>query len=178
MPSSISWIDFADENRNKMMDVVKLFRERDTVDELGVGTVRDAFSSNFFPGTSTIQTRAKYMLFIPWVYKKLENNKITHPKTADRARRYEEKLIEALKKSEDREGIIGRRTGRGLQRLPSEIYWAGLDEWGIRKFPGSRAEYHRSLTNRYYETGEHYREQGSRSKENWHLGLPSAPDDF
>jgi len=57
------------------MDVVKLFRERDTVDELGVGTARDAFSNYFFPGTSTIQTRAKYMLFIPWVYKKLENNK-------------------------------------------------------------------------------------------------------
>ena len=93
MASNFGWVDFASENRQKMMDVVKLFREKDTVDELGIGTIRDAFANHFFPGTSTIQTRVKYMLFIPWIYQKIENKEITYPRVTKRARRYEIKLI-------------------------------------------------------------------------------------
>ena len=178
MSSSISWIDFADENRNTMMDVVKLFREKDTIDELGVGTVRDAFSNYFFPGTSTIQTRAKYMLFVPWIYEKIEAKRISHPKSAEKARRYEIKLIKVLLKSEDTEGVIGSSAGEELQRLPSEIYWAGLYDWGIRRFPGSRSEYHRSLTNKFYRKKELYKEEGISFQENWHPGLPEAPKNF
>ena len=37
------------------------------VDELGIGIIRDAFANYFFPGTSTIQTRAKYFLIVPYV---------------------------------------------------------------------------------------------------------------
>ena len=48
MPSHFGWVDFANENQKKMMDVVKLFREKDTRDELGIGTIRDAFSDYFF----------------------------------------------------------------------------------------------------------------------------------
>ncbi|MEX2417466.1 MAG: DUF6361 family protein [Actinomycetota bacterium] len=35
-----------------------MFREEGSVDEIGVGVIRDAFADMFFPGTSTIQTRA------------------------------------------------------------------------------------------------------------------------
>jgi len=35
---------------------VDLFREQSTVDELGIGTVRDALADGLFPGISTIQT--------------------------------------------------------------------------------------------------------------------------
>ena len=71
MVSHFAWVDFAGENQQKMLDVVKLFQEKDTRDELGIGTIRDSFSDYFFPGTSTIQTRARYMLFVPWIYKGL-----------------------------------------------------------------------------------------------------------
>ena len=42
-----------------MLDVVSFFYERDIRDELGFGTIRDAFADYFFPGTSTIQTPAR-----------------------------------------------------------------------------------------------------------------------
>lgn len=45
-----------------MLDVTSQFGERTTRDELGIGTVRDAFADALFPGTSTIQTRAHYFL--------------------------------------------------------------------------------------------------------------------
>jgi len=66
MASSFGWVDFSEEERKKMVNLIHLFDEQDTRDELGIGSVRDAFSNLLFPGTSTVQTRAKYMLFIPW----------------------------------------------------------------------------------------------------------------
>lgn len=46
-----------------------MFEEPGTRDELGIGPVRDAFSEQLFPGTSVIQTRARYFLFVPWAFK-------------------------------------------------------------------------------------------------------------
>jgi transcriptional regulator of met regulon len=40
-----------------MLEVVDLFKEHDTRDELGIGAVLDAFTDQFFPGTTTIMTR-------------------------------------------------------------------------------------------------------------------------
>ena len=71
--STFSWLDYSEEQRQKMLDVVSLFREKETRDELGIGTIRDAFADIFFPGTSTIQTRARYFLFIAWLMKDLED---------------------------------------------------------------------------------------------------------
>ena len=70
--SDLSWIDFSQKDRRRMLDVVALFRERDTRDELGIGSIRDAFADILFPGTSTIQTRVRYMLFVPWIYLRRE----------------------------------------------------------------------------------------------------------
>ena len=71
MPSHFGWVDFAEDDRQRMLDVVRLFQEQETRDELGEGTIRNAFSDYPLPGTSTIQTRARYMLLVPWIYKRL-----------------------------------------------------------------------------------------------------------
>jgi len=179
MASKFGWVDFASENREKMMDVINLFREKNTVDELGIGTIRDAFADYFFPGTSTIQTRAKYMLFIPWIYKKIEQKELDYPKVTKKARRYEIKLIYALLESDDTDGVIGKEAKSDLKRLPSDIYWVGLSSWGIRLNSMSKNQYHRSLTNRYYQKKRNLgQKQGYISPRNWHQGLPPPPDDL
>jgi hypothetical protein len=58
MISAFVWLDYSERERRKMLDVVDLFREHDTRDELGIGSVRDAFADALFLGTSTIMTRA------------------------------------------------------------------------------------------------------------------------
>ena len=63
----IGWIDFSKEDRDKVLDVIHLLDEPGAVDELGLGIIRDAFADYFFPGTSTVQTRAKYFLIVPYV---------------------------------------------------------------------------------------------------------------
>jgi len=48
-----------------------LFKERGTRDELGLGAVRDNLAEALFPGTSTIQTRLRYMLIVPRIYQRI-----------------------------------------------------------------------------------------------------------
>ena len=76
MASTFSWVDFSDEDREKMVQIIRQLRQQDTIDELGIGSVRDSMANILFPGTTTIQTRAKYMLFGPWILKKMEKNKV------------------------------------------------------------------------------------------------------
>src|SRR3954447_24392360 len=107
MPSTLAWLDHDEAERRRMQEVVELFRERDTVDELGIGSVRDAFSDLLFPGTSVLHTRARYLLFIPWVYLDLERKTVGSAQAAAAARRAEVRLIEALRRDDpDAQGII------------------------------------------------------------------------
>jgi len=83
MPSSFTWLDYSEHERRKMLDVIDLFGEKTTRDELGLGGVRDAFADLLFPGTTTIQTVAKYFLFVPWMYMNLERKQVPSSKVAE-----------------------------------------------------------------------------------------------
>src|SRR4051794_36181278 len=117
-----------------MLEVVKLFEDSSTVDELGIGSVRDTFSNTFFPGTSTLHTRSRYLMFIPW----LVNDVARHRWPADRAlsdlRRRETELIHALVAGGETQGVIGRDAKQSLKTMPSSLYWASLEHLGIRRW--------------------------------------------
>lgn len=186
MASTFTWLDYSEHERRKMLDVIELFGEKTTRDELGLGGVRDAFADQLFPGISTIQTRARYFLFVPWLYLSQEQKRTPSASVAIKARKAETDLILAIEQSEDKMGLVGARAKENVQRLPSSIYWQGLETWGLRQFPGSQDEYHRSLdlfytrrqarrTSRQELAGESHPDPDLH---NWHPGLPMAPDDF
>lgn len=183
MPSSFTWLDYSEQERRKMLDAIRLFKDQNTVDELGIGTVRDRFADLLFPGTGTVQTRARYFLFVPWLYLSVERRKIPSSAVTGKARDEELNLIEVLAQSDDGEGTIGVLARRKLKRLPSSIYWQGLGSWGIRLFQGSQDQYHRSLDS-LYESKQ--RLQLTDDKEpvgpgwhsNWHPAIPSSPREF
>src|ERR1700681_1137461 len=87
--SAFVWLDCSEREHRKMLDVIDLFREHDTRDEFGIGSVRDAFADMLFPGTSTIMTRARYFLLVPWAYQRLERLRVRSAETAARARQAE-----------------------------------------------------------------------------------------
>lgn len=183
MTSSFGWMDYSEHERRRALDVIDLFREQDTRDELGIGTVRDALAELLFPGTSTIQTRARYFLFIPWIYLKLERLGVSSGQVGARARREEVALIDALAESDDTDGVIGIQARASLKRLPSNVYWQGLGRWRIRLFPGSQEQYHRSLNGFYDRMRRIARDDegtplGGPMRPNWHPGLPPAPPGF
>ena len=175
----ISWLDFSETERRKMIEVISLFREQDTRDELGIGSIRDIFADHFFPGTTTLQTRARYFLFVPWMYKYLERRKVPSIKITSRLRQDEIQLIDRLKKAGET-GVIGERSGISLHRFPSSIYWKGLQRWGICRFPGTQEQYHRFL-DRWYESIKQASQIDEYSSvgeiQNWDPDLPDKPED-
>jgi hypothetical protein len=166
-----------------MLNVINLFKEQESRDELCIGTIRDSFAEFFFPGTSTIQTRARYMLFVPWIYQDLEKKSISSAKIAGRARDEELALIRTLKSNSQTDGLIGILSGDTLKRLPSNIYWNGLGVWGIRLFPGEQSFYNRYIDDFYNirkncVKGDDKEPLSGKSRENWHQGVPPKPDNF
>ena len=162
--SFLAWIDFDQADRDRTRRIMDLFGQEESRDELGLGSVRDALADLMFPGTSTIQTRLRYMLFVPWIYQIAGGRKGTASSRQESARANEVLLIDALIRGGETQNVIGSAVKEKLKRLPSDVYWAGLLTLGIREFQGSRSA---CL-------------EVAPGEENtlWAAGLPPAPDDF
>ena len=143
--STLTWLDSSERERRSVLELVSALNEPGTLDELGIGTIRDTIADTLFPGTSTIQTRARYFLFIPWILQMVEGGS---PRgAAARARRLQMQLRDALVSAHgpNEPGVIGREAGEVLQRWPLDIYWLGMARWGIRRYSGSISSYFMSL---------------------------------
>lgn len=176
--SSLAWIDFDEVERQRAQRIMALFQERESRDELGLAAIRDSIADHLFPGTSTIQTRLRYMLFIPWLLRRLEGRDGTASQLSAEGRAMEIRLSDALKFGGETTGVIGRDAGARLQRLPSSVYWSGLGAWGIRQFPGSHETYYAALpTLRRRVRRSDVEAQGFEDLQrgNWHPGLPPEP---
>lgn len=183
MTSTLTWLDYSERDRRRALDVIDLFRETGTVDELGLAGVRNSFSDLFFPGTSTIQTRACYFLLLPWTFLRLERLRVSSSKAAGRARQAEVNLNRRMLKGGDTAGVFGSQAGDALKRLPSEVYWGGLGSWGIRTFSGHMWAYFRSLDAFYRRAAQFTNtprdpEGRSAAPGNWHPHLPAPPPGF
>ena len=175
--SSLAWIDFDEAERQRAQRIMALFQEGESRDELGLGAIRDSIADHLFPGTSTIQTRLRYMLFVPWLFRMLERREGTESQIRSEARALEIRLAESLKAGGEINGIIGRDAGAQLQRLPSSVYWAGLGSWGIREFPGSIDSLFVSFRGiARSRTASADVESYVRAQEVWVRSLPKAPE--
>jgi len=164
------------------MEALHIFREQEIREELGLGSIRDSFSDILFPGTSTLQTRAKYMLFIPWIFLKHEERQTPSEKIASLSRRDEINLIFSLIRSGEKDGVIGYIARENLKILPSSIYWTGLGKWGIRRFDGSMDQYFRYLDSFYFYSKDKVLSDDKEPFEdmpaNWDPNLVKRPANF
>lgn len=191
MPSVLAWIDHDSRARERTLRILSLFQEKESRDELGLGSVRDSFADQLFPGTSTIQTRLRYMLFVPWIYQGLEDKHIPLESFAIQADKLERDLVQPLMASDDQAGVFGKTAGKNLKRLPSSVYWAGLGAWGIRLTPFSQGEYHNRIGETYRRRheliaseknakarGDDINSKQRMAAHSWHPRLPVLPDGF
>lgn len=171
MPSTFSWLDASAEDQRRMREIVGLFSQSDSRDELGIGQIRDALSDTLFPGTSVLITRARYLLFVPWCFQKAaESDK---PGADARRDRYERDLIETLRKEPSREGLIGVDAGRSLKTLPSATYWNSIRRWNVL---GDRAiTWAEALSP---ATAPREEEDCDAALSAWSASMPKAPADF
>lgn len=144
--SKLGWVNFDSDELKRVQDLIQALSEPDTVDDLGLGAIRDTIADHLFPGVSTIQTRLRYFILVPRLI--VGGAKERKPDPSEWMRRKELALIELLKKnkqedaepSSDWAGLFGSSSGQNLKRRPSAVYWNGLKEWGILEKPASVSE--------------------------------------
>src|SRR4051812_38522354 len=175
MASAVTWLDFSEAEQQRVRDLLQFFTDKGTVDDLGLGTIRDAISNELFPGTSVVQTRARYYLFIPWIYAEAQRRWPTN--VLAKASDMERKLILALLKGGEADGVIGREAGVKLKTLPSAIYWGGLQRFNIFRMRGRTVRQYAHMAARGMQPPDFEGELAERAPSFW-AEAPSPPDDF
>ncbi|MGI3784204.1 MAG: DUF6361 family protein [Janthinobacterium lividum] len=130
--SFVAWLDHSTEDERRVREMIRLFDQPETQDALGFGQVRDAYGDLLFPGTSTLHTRAKYLLFIPWCSITAAARGYTGDRLERASRDNERRLIQTLSSMPDVQGLIGGRRGWTVRNLPSGTYSTALERWHIR----------------------------------------------
>ena len=137
----MGWLDFDAAAAERVATLLRSLREPTTLDVLGLGSVRDAFSGMLHPGTSYIHTKLRYFMFLPWIFQRMERDQVAPGDFFRRLHHDEALLIDRLRHLGPGNGVIGYQAGRNLKRMPSSIYWGGLGDWGLRRLPLSLGEY-------------------------------------
>lgn len=175
VPSSIAWLDSSREEQQRMRELLNLFSETESRDELGIGRIRDAFGDSLFPGTSTLHTRARYFLLVPWCFQAASRRRLTGAALTAAAEYNERIVLVTLKRSGVTEGLIGRVVGADVKTLPSAIYWGALAQYGIRRVDSPQD----TLSTRVLAAGSDEAEEATDLAEGpWCPTLPPIPDGF
>lgn len=129
----LGWVDHSREERETIKELLKVLGESGSLDELGVGIVRDSISDLLYPGTSVLHTRAKYYILIPELFKKaMKSGLTTSSEVRNLINTDQDRIARALRRAIDEEtgtkaaGIIGGRSDRGVKMKPTRIYWNAL----------------------------------------------------
>lgn len=144
MASVLAWLDTDDTQQQQMRELIALFKDESTVDELGVGTIRDTFADALFPATSVLHTRARYLLFVPWLLREVGRHGWPSERATAAFRSTEIRLIDALLAGGEKQGVIGSVARKNLKRMPSAAYWVATGRLGIRRWDLSPAGHFRA----------------------------------
>lgn len=149
--SQIGWIHFSRDALRKVEARLKAEQEG-VLDEIGFLLLHQAYADRFFPGTSVLQTRLRYIFFVPWMYQSL----IKSFRGGNFERELIQKEIELTKHllRHTKDGVIGSRSlPRPTSQPASMVYWTALGTWGfLRPLPDghlpARSRIHRFLSGR------------------------------
>ncbi|MEV0802455.1 DUF6361 family protein [Kribbella sp. NPDC050281] len=148
MASVFAWLDTDDEQQHRMRVLIDLFKEEGTVDELGIGTIRDAFSNALFPGTSILHTRCRYLLFNAWLMADTARHRYPTDRAIRQLRTAEVRLITALLEGGESTGVIGSQARAKLKQMPTSMYWAALGRYEMRTWDLSITAHLRAASQR------------------------------
>lgn len=174
MASTVAWLDVSPEDERRARELIAMYSQPESRDELGVGQIRDVLSNQLFPGISSIQTRARYFLIVPWIFRSLATRGYSGDGLLARANAAERRLVVHLIEAGEADGLIGRLRGAAVKVLPSQIYWGGLRTFGILRNDRSRERMSAISTSRVPESDE----LAERTLGDWVPTLPTAPNDF
>jgi hypothetical protein len=107
--------------------------EQDTRDEIGFLLIHQGFADRFFPGTSVLHTRVRYVLFLPWLYLQAASSRRRGTDLDTAIRRHLIQLAFRLKQfGQEPTGVIGGdKLGHLTSQPPDRVYWTALRGWGL-----------------------------------------------
>lgn len=156
----IGWLSTSAAEITRARGVIDALKKPGVIDELGFLMLNGAFAERFYPGVTTIMTRARYLVFIPAIYQHLEQSRKAIGKDVDKVSRdLQFDLRNALAKNE--EHYIGREGGRLLIRVPSAVYWSALESLEIARRKISEAAYQRHLSEGAFGHSVHKDDDGA-----------------
>ena len=134
MPAVVGWMDISPAALRKLRHALE-DQGDGVVDELGLLALHTGYGDRFFPGTSVLQTRARYLFFVPWMYLALAaNSSVTAANVRDRKQKAELRITGRLKTTAEQDGIIGTRTYPSPPAQPPDFaYWTALRAFGFYK---------------------------------------------
>jgi hypothetical protein len=122
-------------SREEMRQVERLLAnsEQDTRDEIGFLLIHQGFADRFFPGTSVLHTRVRYVLLIPWLFRSAASNRQRGSDLDATIRRQLIQLAIRLKEigQEPYDVIGGDKLGQLTSQPPDRVYWTALRHWGL-----------------------------------------------
>lgn len=163
--AGLGWIHFSNTTRKQVLKVIDLLGEKGSIDELGIGVVRNAFSNEMFSGISTIMTRARYYYTIPYLIIDYLSERQKNPIEIYMDRAETEIMMELTNKhynNAENERIIGytvakrnidTKSKNELVRKPSEIYWGGIRSFQLFKKQHSFAQLCQAINQGKYQNG-------------------------
>ncbi len=99
-------------------------------DEIGFLALHQAYADRFFPGTSVLHIRLRYVLFVPWMYERVASLPEARRISAS-IEKQELELTRRLKEAGET-GVIGiRNFPKPTAQPPSMVYWSALGAWRI-----------------------------------------------
>lgn len=143
---SFGWVEFSEAALQRLRRELEE-KGQGVVDEMGVLSIHSGYADYFFPGTSVLQTRPRYLFFVCWNLLWLAGQRGTT--ATNLARRKDEAelwVTSRLAARIDRlastagagrmGGVIGIRVYREqTPRVPAQtidfIYWTALRRWGF-----------------------------------------------
>ncbi|MCH8330245.1 MAG: hypothetical protein IH946_02515 [Bacteroidetes bacterium] len=174
MASTLSWLDYSPEQDENLRKFIAAMIEGG-LDYLGFQTINDRFSERFFPGITTVLTRAKYYLLLPSIYRQVEEKRL-HGGNASQGGYDLEDLVRNMlyRDNPNADGLIGKEAGKDIVNHPSNIYWGSLRTLGIfvSDYNLSRWQYLKSLQSYYAileenSDGRKHEDEQSGNKPNW-----------
>jgi hypothetical protein len=148
--SSMFWFASSANEVARARAVLRAMKPQGVLDEMGFLVLLGAISDRLYPGISTIMTRARYFIFLPAIFRHIEERGLVKGRNADVvSRSFQVKLCLALMDTDPEDaGIIGKRNRGEVARPPSSVYWNALTVFGIATRKASESSYLASLSKR------------------------------
>lgn len=144
MSTGVVWLSSSSAQIALARDMLKALVPVGVIDELGFLLLHGPFADYFYPAVTTPMTRARYLLFVPAMYRHLEVSRTPRLRNVEKTvGDLQFDLLSVLTANDER--AIGIQAQRNLLRPPSSIYWHALITLGCAKRKLSEASYQQML---------------------------------